>query len=95
MRLMPVTNARGAGRSETRVSDADSSSSLFVGRCYATAANEVRKIVEFDGSYVVYVVGRGGGFPSWDKRRWCSLMREAFAREITSEVPCDWHPRTR
>ena len=53
-------------------------SSLLVGRCYATASNEVRKIVEFDGGRVVYVVGHRNVFPVWDKQRWHSMTRETF-----------------
>ena len=39
------------------------SSSLHQGRCYATAGKEVRRIVEFDGGYVIYVSDQAEYFP--------------------------------
>ena len=69
-----------------------SSSSLRVGHCYATAGSEVRKIVEFDGGLVSYVLRGKLAFPTWDKQRWCSITRQAFAAEAVREVPCDWQP---
>jgi hypothetical protein len=68
------------------------SGSLRVGHCYATALDEVRKIVEFDGSVVSYVVRGKLAFPTWDKKSWRSATCEAFAREVSREVPCDWRP---
>ena len=68
------------------------SNSLRVGRCYATPLNDVRQIVEFDGSLVSYVVRGKLAFPTWDKKMWRSATREAFAREVAREVPCDWRP---
>ena len=53
-----------------------------------TIGADVRKIVAFEGSYVVYVVRRGGTFPAWNKRWWVSATREEFAREAQYEVPC-------
>jgi hypothetical protein len=40
------------------------SSSLRVGQCYVTALDEVRKIVELDGSLVSYVVRGKLAFPA-------------------------------
>ena len=65
------------------------SSSLHPGRCYATAGKEVRRIVEFDGGYVIYVIGQSGIFPTWNRRRWHSMTQVEFAREATAEVPCE------
>jgi hypothetical protein len=48
--------------------------------------------VEFDGSLVSYVVRGKLAFPAWDKKMWRSATREAFAREVAREVPCDWRP---
>jgi hypothetical protein len=53
-----------------------------------TIGADVRKIVAIEGSYVVYVVRRGGTFPAWNKRWWVSATREEFAREAQYEVPC-------
>ena len=68
------------------------SGSLRVGHCYATLLNEVWQIVEFDGSFVSYVVRGKLAFPAWDKKMWRSATREAFAKEVAREVPCDWRP---
>jgi hypothetical protein len=67
-------------------------SSLPVGHCYATALDEVRKIVELDRNLLSYVVRGKLAFPAWDKKLWRSASREVFAREVTREVPCDWRP---
>jgi len=63
-----------------------SSSSLRVGHRYATAEGEVREIVSFDGGLIVYVIGRGGVFPVWDKRRWHLAIRPVFLSQIVREV---------
>ena len=63
-----------------------SSSSLRVGHRYATADGEVREIVSFDGGLVIYVVGRGGAFPVWDKMRWHLAIRPVFLSQIAREV---------
>jgi hypothetical protein len=63
-----------------------SSRDLKIDRCYATRSGELRKIVGFDGSYVLFVVGHKGTFAVWDKRRWCSMLRPHFVEEITSEI---------
>jgi len=68
------------------------SGSLTVGHCYVTPLDDVRKIVELDGSLVSYVVRGKLAFPAWDKQRWVSATKDAFAREVAREVPCDWRP---
>lgn len=65
------------------------SGQLRMGRCYVTAQREVRKIVEFEGTWARYVVRRDGVFHAWNKRWWVSVTREAFAREVTAEVGCE------
>lgn len=68
------------------------SNSLRVGQCYVTPLDEMRKIVELDRILVCYVVRGKLAFPAWDKQRWVSATKEAFAREVAREVPCDWRP---
>jgi hypothetical protein len=70
-----------------------SPASLRLGCCYVTAGADVRKILEFDGSLITYIVRRNGVFPAWNKSWWLSMPREAFAREALSEVPCELRPR--
>jgi hypothetical protein len=70
-----------------------STTTLRVGSCYVTTGADVRKIVAFEGSYVIYVVGRSGTFPVWNKRWWLSTTREEFAREAQYEVPCEGRAR--
>ena len=68
------------------------SSSLRVGHFYATPLDEVRQIVELDGSLVSYVVRGKFAFPAWDKKMWRSATRATFAQEVAREVPFDWRP---
>jgi hypothetical protein len=58
-----------------------------------TIGADARKIVAFEGSYVQYVVRRGGTFPVWNKMWWVSATREETARETQFEVPCEGRPR--
>ena len=60
------------------------------GHCYATAAGDVRKIIEVLPYFVIYVSRGKLAFPTWDKRKWRSVSPEVFAREVVHEVPCDW-----
>jgi len=66
--------------------------SIRLGHCYATATNQIRKVLEVDGMAITYVVRVDGKltFPTWDRRRRQTTKREDFAREVTREVPCDW-----
>jgi hypothetical protein len=70
------------------------SGALRVGHCYVTPSNEMRKIVEFDGGHLSYVVRGRMAFPSWDKERWRSTTKDVFAGEVTAEVSCDGHSLT-
>jgi hypothetical protein len=65
-----------------------SPTSLVIDRCYLTASGEVRRVVEFEGNYVLYVVGHRGVFPAWDKTRWKRTTKVAFAFHATKEVAC-------
>jgi len=67
-----------------------SAGSIRLGHCYVTAGNAVRKVIEIDRTAVTYVVRGKLAFPTWDRRLWHSTDREAFAREVAREVPCDW-----
>jgi hypothetical protein len=67
-----------------------SAGSIRLGHCHATAANAVRKIIEIDGMAVTYVMRGKLAFPTWDRRLWHTTDREAFAREVVREVPCEW-----
>jgi len=67
-------------------------SSLRVGACYVTNENELRKIVQFEGGLVCYVVRGKMAYPSWDKERWHSITSQAFATEVLREISCDSHP---
>ena len=66
--------------------------SIRLGCCYATAVEEVRKVLEIQGLSVTYIVRGKLAFPSWDTRLWQTTTKEAFAREVIREVPCDWRP---
>jgi hypothetical protein len=68
------------------------SSSLHVGACYVTTGNELRKIVQFEGGLVCYVVRGKMAYPSWDKQRWHSITSQAFAADVLREVSCDSQP---
>lgn len=50
----------------------------------------MRKILEIKGEQVTHVVRGKLAFPSWDQKLWHSTTRDAFAREMKAEVPCDW-----
>ena len=67
-------------------------SSLRVGACYVTNENELRKIVQFDGGLVCYVVRGKLAYPSWDKQRWLLITTQAFAADVRREVSCDARP---
>lgn len=67
-----------------------SAGSIRLGHCYLTAGNAVRKVLEIDGMSVTYVMRGKLAFPTWDRRQWQMTTREAFAREVAREVPCDW-----
>jgi len=67
-------------------------SSLRVGACYVTNENELRKIVQFDGGLVCYVVRGKMAYPSWDKQRWHSINSNTFAANVLREVSCDAQP---
>ena len=66
--------------------------SLHLGACYITTENDLRKIVEFDGNSLCYVVRGRMAYPSWDKQRWLSMTLQAFATEVLREVSCDSRP---
>ena len=67
------------------------SGQLRAGHCYLTAQQDVCKIVEFEGSFVRFVVRRKGIFQEWNKRSWVATTRADFARDVIREVGCDWH----
>jgi hypothetical protein len=67
-----------------------SAGSIRLGHCYITPSNAVRKVIEIDGMAVTYVARGKLAFPTWDRRLWQTTDREAFAREVTQKVPCDW-----
>ena len=66
--------------------------SIRLGHCYATATDQVRKVVEIDRTAVTYVERECGKltFPTWDRRRRKTTTRKDFAGEVTREIPCDW-----
>jgi hypothetical protein len=66
------------------------SGQLRAGRYYLTAQEDVRKIVEFEGSFVRFVVRRNGIFQEWNKRCWATTTRADFARDVIREVRSDW-----
>ena len=68
------------------------SSSLHLGACYITTENELRKIVEFDGKSLCYVVRGRMAYPSCDKQRWHSMTLQAFAADVLREVSCHSRP---
>ena len=45
------------------------SRTLHLGACYITTENELRRIVEFDGNSLCYVVRGRMAYPSWDKQQ--------------------------
>ena len=65
---------------------------IRLGHCYATATDEVRKVVEIDRMAITYVVRMDGKltFPTWDRRRRQTTDRKDFAQEVMREIPCDW-----
>jgi hypothetical protein len=65
-------------------------SSISVGRCYVTHDREVRKVLEIDGAKLTFVARGKLAFPTWDREMRHTTTREAFAREVEREVPCDW-----
>jgi hypothetical protein len=69
-----------------------SSRSLHLGACYITTEKELRKIVEFDGNSLCYVVRGRMAYPSWDKQHWHSMTLQAFAAAVLREVSCDSRP---
>jgi hypothetical protein len=66
-----------------------SSGAIRLGCCYATWGGDMRKILEIRGEEVTYVVRGKLAFPSWDRKLWRSTTRDAFAREVKAQVPCD------
>ena len=86
MTLMALSRTNERHRQRREIQTPLSSSSLRVGHRYATADGEVREIVSFDGGLVIYVVGRGGVFPVWDKGRWHLAIRPVFLSQIAREV---------
>lgn len=68
-----------------------SSSSIEVGRCFATSDNGVRKVLGIDGDSVTYVVRGRMAFPYWDTNAWRRASKVVFAREACSEVADNWH----
>ena len=68
-------------------------SSIRLGCCYATALDDVRKVIEISSRSVTYVARGKLAFPTWDKNQWRTTTKEAFAYEVVSEVPCDWQPK--
>ncbi|MEI9901869.1 MAG: hypothetical protein WDN31_19140 [Hyphomicrobium sp.] len=65
--------------------------SIVVGKCFATPNNDVRKVLGLDGESVTYVVRGKMAFPSWDPAARQTRNRDAFAKEVSAEVPDDWH----
>ena len=61
---------------------------LAIGRCYRAASGEIRKVVDFDGGRVVYVVEINGVAPVWNKGKWLTKLRGDFAKEAEREVMC-------
>jgi hypothetical protein len=66
--------------------------SIRLGWCYATALDDVRKVIDISGRSVTYVVRGKLAFPTWDKNQWRTTTKEAFTYEVVGEVPCDWRP---
>jgi hypothetical protein len=40
-------------------------------------------IVAFDGERVIYVIERNGIRPVWNKAKWLTTRRDAFAQEVS------------
>ncbi len=64
--------------------------SIRLGHCYATAGGAVLKVIDTQGETITYVVRGKLAFPTWDREKWRTASREAFALEVVREVPCDW-----
>ena len=64
--------------------------SIRLGHCYATAAGDVRKVIKVQADIITYVNRGKLAFPTWDKQKWRTTVRDTFAYEVTREVPCDW-----
>jgi hypothetical protein len=70
-------------------------SSIDVGRCYLTANNQVRRIVEITSDDRVNYEARGArNVTGWHPGPNLSSLpsRERFASDVERQVDCDWHP---
>jgi hypothetical protein len=63
---------------------------IRLGHCYATAAGDVRKIIDVTAGIITYVNRGKLAFPTWDAKKWHAINRAVFAREVLREVSCDW-----
>jgi hypothetical protein len=68
------------------VSVTATSASLKLNACYRTLSGEEVKIVAFDGSCVIYVVGHRGIYPTWNRNMWRSTPKPDFAKEVAFEM---------
>jgi hypothetical protein len=64
--------------------------SISLGHCYATAGGDVRKVIEVQGETVTRVTRGKLAFPTWDREKWHTVRREAFAYGVMQKVPSDW-----
>ena len=64
--------------------------SIAIGKCFATATDEVRQVVGLDRGSVSYVLRGKLAFPSWDPSAWQITSQDAFANEVSAEVAADW-----
>jgi hypothetical protein len=64
---------------------------LTVGKCYVTASGQVRRILEIDGSDVVYEARGKKNVPApWGSKTTVDTQR--FADAVEREVPCHYDP---
>ena len=56
--------------------------SIAVGLYYLTTAQQVRKVLAFDGDWVTYVAREGMWVPGWETGSPLQTTRRKFAREV-------------
>jgi hypothetical protein len=64
--------------------------SIAIGKCFATATDDVRQVVGLDRGSVSYVLRGKLAFPAWDPSAWQITSQDAFAKEASAEVAADW-----
>lgn len=66
-------------------------STLSVGRCFVTSADQVRHIMEINGTDVVYQARgkKNQSFP-WGPKT--TVDQQKFADDVEREVPCHYDP---